>query len=526
MFGKYNVIYSGNQTFLVYSPNKNEEINYSQVEMFENEKYREYFLSFECTKTKQTNRIIFNITGLTALSEYIKTNLMQDQYFEIISGIQKITSFCEESSMSFDNLICNPKYMYYHYVSKKLYMAYVPLKNPHAICDSIPECLHKIHKNTKNIVITDGNYMTKYENYLNQFQVKKGKKNNTQVFSSNSLQHFFNKNENIIQPVEMTKTSHSIIDDTTPYGSEYDIGLQIANVMPPENNPAPSHSFHPSQQNQMNTHSVHPAQMNGGYNEPQQVNTGQKPYFPPSSPTVIADSSASSPPPAPAPAPAVLPDAYLVGDDNIRHDINESVFTIGREAPKSLIRTSIDTSRSHAVIEKKPDGYYIQNLSTSGGTFLNESFAQSISSAKLSDGDRIYFYRTKFTFRYVPAVQNQGSSPTVIAPASSPTFIAGSSDVQENQNDVNERPLAYLIRCSDNMSIKVTHYPFTCSAVPGIIFFNNVKLNRTVLFVQNISCSSLVFENVKNIGQGEKSEIFSGCSLYINGDKFTFQVEN
>ena len=502
MFSKYNIIYSGNQTFLVYSPGKNEEINYSQVEMFENQKYKEYFLSFECTKNRQTNRIIFNITGLTSLSEYIKTNLMQEQYFEIITGIQKITSFCEESSMSFGNLICNPKYMYYHYVSKKLYMAYVPLKNPNAICDSIPECLQKIHKSTQNIVITDGNYMKKYEDYLNQFQKKRGKKNDTQIFSPYSLLHFLNKNETPSQSADISKTSHSVIDDTDPYSVEYDIGLQTERVFP-------------SGKIQSDL-SVQDNQTGSKLSESSQTDQPQGLVFP-SSPTVIAGNQ---------PPVQNISEAYLISENGTKYIINEDYYTIGRQAPKSLILTPIDISRFHAVIEKKSDGYYITNKSTSGGTFINENFEDRINTEKLKDGDRIYFYRTKFTFGCVCTQQDTSSSATVIIQESSPTFIADNSDLQRNQPIANEKPLAYLIKCSDNTSIKVTHYPFTSAAVTGIVFYTRSIDKMTHLFIQNMSCESLVFQNKQNIPKGETSEIFSGCILCVNGEQYKFMVEN
>ena len=188
----FKTTYDGNKTYLVYSISKKEEINYSEVQMLEKDAYRNYFLPFQCTKTSRSNKISFDVSGLTALSEYLKTEMKQEQYFEIVSGIQKIISVCQKVYLSYDNLICDPKYMYYHNILKQVLMIYIPVKNQHYVCDSIPKCLINIHKSAKRVIITDGNYMNNYENFLLQYTSSDKKKGNS--FSPDSLLHFFNEN--------------------------------------------------------------------------------------------------------------------------------------------------------------------------------------------------------------------------------------------------------------------------------------------------------------------------------------------
>ena len=67
-FFAFKTVYSQNKTFLVFSIGRKEEINYSQVQMLENEAYRDYILPFQCTKTASTNKISFDVSGLTSLS--------------------------------------------------------------------------------------------------------------------------------------------------------------------------------------------------------------------------------------------------------------------------------------------------------------------------------------------------------------------------------------------------------------------------------------------------------------------------
>ena len=112
-FFAVKTVYSDNKTFLIFSVEKKEEINYPQVQMFETGAYREYLLPFQCTKTSKSNKISFDVSGLTSLSEYLKTEMKQDQYFEIVSGIQKVIAFCKDSRLSCDNLVfeADPMFM-------------------------------------------------------------------------------------------------------------------------------------------------------------------------------------------------------------------------------------------------------------------------------------------------------------------------------------------------------------------------------------------------------------------------------
>ena len=454
----FKTVYSENKTYLVFSVGRKEAINYTQVQTLESEAYREYFLPFQCTKTANTNKIGYDISGLTALSEYLKTEMRQDQYFEIISGIQKIFSFCQKSHFSYDNLICDPKYMYYHNVLKKVMMIYIPLNNQHYVCDDVPKCLMKMHKCAKNLIITDGNYMNNYEKYLASFQGS-SKKRGKNFFSPDSLLHFFNSNH-----MNGIEKGTGINQSSAPEKAEnagFPINAQIARPQPDD--------------------------------------------MESSSNTVVRLRKA---------------EAFLTDESGNRYDIENFPFSIGRNKKKDLVIEQPTVSGEHAVISEMGGRYYINDTS-SNGTYLNDE-NNRITSEEIRNGDKLYFDRFCYTF-YV--TRNDGSDDE----ESSRTVVVarrhdGSSPAPAKAES-SGKALAYLTKNSDNSMIRIMSFPFRSDDVAGMVITCEAVGDRKGLFVENISCSSLDFEGL-DIPAGSKAELFSGCSLIISGEKYTFNIEN
>ena len=345
----FKTVYSDNKTYLVFSVGKKEAINYSQVQTLESDVYRDYFLPFQCTKTTRTNKIGYDISGLTSLSEYLKTEMRQDQYFEIISGIQKIISFCQRAHFSTDNLVCDPKYMYYHNVSKKIMMIYLPLNNQHYVCDDITACLCKIHKSARNVIITDGNYMNNYEKFLNGFQIA-SRKHSQNYFNPDSLLHFFKSNH-------MTSLDEDVEEYTVEKEPEksrsigYPINEQIAG--------SDSCASGKSEENNVSCNTLI---------------RGKK------------------------------PEAFLIDENGNRFDIGKYPFSIGRNQKKDLIIDEPTVSGNHAVITEK-DGKFFINDSSSNGTFLNDE-NNRIKSEEIKNGDKLFFDHFCYIF-YI--ARNDGS---------------------------------------------------------------------------------------------------------------------
>lgn len=469
----FKTVYSENKTYVNYTIGRKEEINYTQVQMLEKPSFREYFVPFQCTKTASVNKICFDISGLTALSEYLKTDLTQEQYFEIISGIQRIASFCKKSYLSTDNLVCSLKYMYYHNVKKKVLMAYVPLKNPHYFGDGLGACLIKIHKKARKVIITDGNFMQKYEAFLQRYTPTRGirrKKSNALTFSPDSLLHFFNENRMNAgaDPDFAIEKMHP--ESAGQQAENFAIIGQLSEPVSPVRAEAPAQAV----------------------TEPEPVPKKSN------SETVIRKRSRAS----------------LIDSRGIIFHVTEPVFRIGRNVDNDLVVNEATVSGFHAEITCENDEFFIKDLSTNG-TYLNDD-PHVVTRAKLKDGDLILFDEFRYTFRIEE--KKDEASHTESANRTAPTYTV-------SQKRRSERPLAYLKRVSDGSEISIFRFPFQCDELPGLVLSSERSWNRQDIFAENQSCESLCFQTV-SIAPGTKQAIFSGCVLVVNGERFRFQIEN
>lgn len=470
----FKTVYSENKTYVNYKIGKKEEINYTQVQMLVKPEFREYFVPFQCTKTASVNKICFDVSGLTALSEYLKTELTQEQYFEIIAGIQRIASFCKKSFLSMDNLVCSLKYMYYHNVQKKVLMAYVPVKNPHYIGDGIDACLIRIHKKARHIIITDGNYMQKYETFLAPYMMNKGRRGrkNAMSFSPDSLLHFFHENQMNRSGMEADLEIEKMFSDSARQQSEnYPIHGQLSDLPTPSVRPEVTVSM--AKQN---------------YAEPHRN--------PNSGGTFIRKSTCAS-----------LTDMY----GNV-FPINGSVFRIGRNENNDLVIPEATVSGFHAEITYENGIYFICDHS-SNGTFLNHN-PQSVSRIQLQEGDLLLFDE----FRYVFHMNDQREVRTEATNRNASTYAV-------SQKRHSERPLAYLKRETDGSEIVIYSFPFQCDELRGLVLSIETLMNRQEVFAENHFCESLCFQSV-SIAAGTKLKIFSGCVLDVNGERFCFRIES
>jgi phosphoserine phosphatase RsbU/P len=78
--------------------------------------------------------------------------------------------------------------------------------------------------------------------------------------------------------------------------------------------------------------------------------------------------------------------------------IDSLPFTIGRQADRNLYLTNLQVSREHAVIHKDAEGFFIQDLSSRQGTFVNDIRKDT---ARLRSGDRIKLGPSGVTLLFV-----------------------------------------------------------------------------------------------------------------------------
>ena len=70
-------------------------------------------------------------------------------------------------------------------------------------------------------------------------------------------------------------------------------------------------------------------------------------------------------------------------------------IAIGRSPECEIFLDDVTVSRRHAVVARRDDGFYINDLGSLNGTYVNR---RRVESAKLSDGDDVQIGKYRLTF--------------------------------------------------------------------------------------------------------------------------------
>jgi hypothetical protein len=70
-------------------------------------------------------------------------------------------------------------------------------------------------------------------------------------------------------------------------------------------------------------------------------------------------------------------------------------MTIGRNSDAEVFLDDVTVSRNHAMLVRRPDGVYIDDLGSLNGTYVNR---RRIESHRLTDGDELQVGKYKLTF--------------------------------------------------------------------------------------------------------------------------------
>jgi len=108
-------------------------------------------------------------------------------------------------------------------------------------------------------------------------------------------------------------------------------------------------------------------------------------------------------------------------DQGTRFEVRQPMV-IGRGAKNPIRILDTEASRVHARIEPKEDGWWLQDLNSSNGTFIN---GQPVEKRRLESGDQIQLGRTVLLF----ALQEQRTGSSLV----SVDLVGGSSQHQHSQ---------------------------------------------------------------------------------------------
>jgi DNA-binding response OmpR family regulator len=128
---------------------------------------------------------------------------------------------------------------------------------------------------------------------------------------------------------------------------------------------------------------------------------------------------------------------YLTDPNGHEHRLETDTITIGRAVENSIVITSKRVSREHARIRREGRRWYLEDLRSSNGVFLNEE--RVLSAMELRDGDHIHIGDVTFIY-HDPETTNVDSSPFPVL-----EIDAAAGLVRVNRKSITLSPKEYLL---------------------------------------------------------------------------------
>ena len=143
-------------------------------------------------------------------------------------------------------------------------------------------------------------------------------------------------------------------------------------------------------------------------------------------------------------------------DQGKRFELVEAVTTLGRESVNTIQLHDSEVSRRHAELQRDDDGFFVADLNSSNGTFVN---SDRIESRRLESGDRIQVGRTLMIFTDIDEHSSNVIDDVDIVPqqvsAGGSRIVKAISDEEDAQplvdSDLAESP--WLARARSNLQI-------------------------------------------------------------------------
>lgn len=330
------VLYQNCDTFLQAGLKKKDKIDEDQLQLINSRKDMG-FLGIRWEKTAARNVLKYNVSNMTALSEYIKQTMTQEKYFRIISQFQKIYEFCATTDgLSADNLLLGDmKNVYYDTEKQRIFVAYLPLSENIYKCANVVKFLSKVNKSA-SITISNGTVMQKYGFCLEDLMGKQ----NSKTPRNGGLSY---------------AQLHTLLHDV----------LSI-----PEEDPAAAIVNNADMQAPAAGAAESAADDDGDH-------------------TILVSRRSSD----------CL--AFLKDENNREFPIDHVPFTIGRRPDNDIALTDKGTvSKVHAAISVEDGGWFVEDRGSANGTFLNDfaENARRITREPITSGDVIYIYDVPFVF--------------------------------------------------------------------------------------------------------------------------------
>ena len=344
------IVYQNSDTFLMAVLKKRDRVDEDALRRV-NSYADKGFLEVKWEKTSTRNVLKYNVSNMTALSEYVKQPIAQEKYFGIIGQLQRILEFCGEGGLeTADLILVDPKNVYYDVEKRKVRVAYLPLMVNQYKNSNLAKFLVKLHRNAA-VEVFDEEIMKKYAVFLDDNM--KSKKDRSIGLTHNHIYAFL----------------HDVLG----------VPLSTASIQARRS----------------------PAEVRSGKGSQNDGTTAGTTQQSDSDHTIVVSKPRSA-----------ECAAFLRDYNNREIPIDHFPFTIGRKADNDLALSDKGTvSKLHAVISCEDGKFYVEDKNSSNGTFLSSyaNGSEKIKKQQLASGDVIYIYDIPFVFNI-----NSSDSPTVI----------------------------------------------------------------------------------------------------------------
>ncbi len=219
--------------------------------------------------------------------------------------------------------------------------------------------------------------------------------------------------------------------------------------------------------------------------------------------------------------------AYLADEDENIFYIYSFPFIIGRNPVTDGNGLSLsdipEVSAVHAVITEEKGRYYLSDLNSTNGTYMEKegeklfSAGTRLEKTELSDGCEFYIYRKKFIFHFdmrrsqTCVIQNRDSLQTAS------TVLL--SECEEKSGDEFRNCDAYVICGTDGKNICLTGFPYRYGQ------WRIDRKNKKGTSTYFISSETQIFTEGEAVQPGSCAELFSGCQFTTDAGSFTFYIK-
>lgn len=471
---KLKTVFKDEKTFLIMHLKKKEMVNESLIKSLDQPNFSE-LLSAEWSKSGGRNKLTFDTSNLVCLKEYIRAEISQEKYFQLVYQIQQIYEKCSKASMPVSNLICSLEYTYYDPKKSKLYMVYAPVANS-KYTSNIVKYLCSLHKKA-SIIISDSNILRRYKEFLDtkRFIQKKNKDKNSSC-SYNDIYNFLHELEN--HDNEGNDTANRSQSDTS-FSDNSEKYYQPARKSSETRSPSEPHKDTGLSINESKAAKISKTVKASSYSR--KKNTVQ--------PKTIA---------------------YIENSDHVRYQITDFPFSLGRDPGCGLVIDNPNISSTHAVIEEINGRYYIRDNDSTNGTYISDN---AISCEQLTDGCVFSLYNVSFTFYFAETEEKLIEKHMSTQHPLTKTFAVSSKKSHSEYS-------AYIQDISNSQNYYINKYPWSSEKLSGIEITGTEKEPM----LRNISCDILTAETEK-ISKGTQFSLYSGCSFNIGQNKYIFYMK-